>query len=77
MYDAFLEVRYLGWAGRATQAADLADAFHNLPNGMWRDDFSLVLFRDNYLLRYETKYRPDGPIRTYVKAVDAIIAMTE
>ncbi|GEP44923.1 hypothetical protein [Brevifollis gellanilyticus] len=28
---AFVEIRLLGWAGRAEQASDLADAFHNIP----------------------------------------------
>jgi hypothetical protein len=77
MSDAFLEMRWLGWSGRAAQAADLADAFHNLPKGLWQDEFNLVLFRDSYLLPYERKYRPDERIESYVKAVDAIIAMTD
>ena len=35
MYWAFLEIRLLGSGGKAQQAADLADAFHNVPTGMW------------------------------------------
>jgi hypothetical protein len=35
MHRAFVEIRALGWAGRAEQAADLADAFHNLPKEMY------------------------------------------
>jgi hypothetical protein len=35
MYQAFVEIRALGWAGRAGQASDLADAFHNLPKEMY------------------------------------------
>jgi len=31
MYRAFLEMRLLGYAGKAAQCADLADAFHNIP----------------------------------------------
>jgi hypothetical protein len=31
IYDALLEIRLHGWEGRAEQAADLAEAFHNLP----------------------------------------------
>lgn len=31
MYAAFVEMRMLGWEGKSEQAADLADAFHNLP----------------------------------------------
>ena len=32
---AFVEIRLLGWAGRAEQAADLADAFHNIPREIY------------------------------------------
>ena len=32
---AFIELRLLGWAGRAAQAADLAEAFLNLPREMY------------------------------------------
>jgi len=33
--SAFIELRLLGWDGKATQAADLAGAFHNLPREMY------------------------------------------
>src|ERR1051325_6485709 len=59
MYYAFVEVRLLGWAGKAEQAADLADAFHNLPRGMWQDDFSLQFFRDSFVAVYQKKYPED------------------
>jgi hypothetical protein len=77
MFEAFLEVRRLGWNGRAEQAADLADAFHNLPQGLWWDNFNLFVFRDSYLLHYERKYGWNERIRSYVTAVDAIIGMAE
>jgi hypothetical protein len=73
MYNAFLEIRMLGWDGRAAQAADLADAFHNLPMGLWSDNFSLSIFRDKYLQHYEEKYSDAVRIKSYVKAVDAIM----
>ena len=31
---AFVEMRALGWSGQAQQAADLADAFHNISKEM-------------------------------------------
>jgi hypothetical protein len=34
MYQAFLEMRLLGGDGKASQCADLADAFHNIPYQM-------------------------------------------
>lgn len=76
MHYAFLEIRLLGWSGKAEQASDLADAFHNLPHGMWRGDFSFQFFRDSFLSAYQTKY-PVGRIRDYVAMVDEIAAMKD
>jgi hypothetical protein len=72
MYLAFLEIRVLGWADRAAQAADLADAFHNLPEGLWWDDFNLETFRNRDLLAYEKKYA--GNATSFVQALDRIVA---
>lgn len=33
--SALIELRILGWKGKAAQAADLAEAFHNLPREMY------------------------------------------
>jgi hypothetical protein len=74
IYYAFLEIRLLGWAGKAEQAADLADAFHNLPKAMWKDDFNLVEFRDSFLTVYQEKY-PDRQGRKYAAMVTKIILM--
>lgn len=76
MYQAFLEIRLLGGSGKAEQAGDLADAFHNLPRDMWCDDFSLQFFRDSFLGVYQKKY-PVRMVRDYVKMVDEIIAMKD
>lgn len=73
MHHAFVEMRLLGWVGKPEQAADLADAFHNLPVEMWRDDFSFQLFRDAFLSAYQQKY-PEGRIRDYVAMLDEISA---
>jgi hypothetical protein len=53
MHYAFLEMRLLGWAGKAEQAADLADAFHNLPTAMWQEHFSFQFFRDSFVGAYQ------------------------
>ena len=71
---AFLEMRQLGASGKAEQAGDLADAFHNLPSDMWQDFFSLQFFRDSFLGVYQKKY-PGNRVRDYVAMVDEIIAM--
>ena len=76
MYHAFVDLRLLGWAGKPEQAADLADAFHNLPNDIWHDDFDLEFFRDSFVGVYQRKY-PEGQIRDYVSMVDEIIAMRD
>jgi len=49
MHSAFLEIRALGWASKSEQAAELADAFHNLPTDMWKEHFSLEFLRDAFL----------------------------
>jgi hypothetical protein len=76
IHQAFIEMRLHGWSGKAGQAADLADAFHNLPRDMWRDDFSLKFFRDAFLVVYQQKH-PTGRVRDYVAMVDDIIAMKD
>lgn len=53
---AFCDVRGLTIKpDRFQQAHDLADAFHNLPLLMYRDDFSLKFFLE-FLKHYQTKY---------------------
>ena len=76
MYHAFIDMRLLGWAGKAEQVADLADAFHNLPAGMWRNDFSLQFFRDSFLKVYQEKYRSEK-ITDYISIANQIIAMKD
>jgi hypothetical protein len=52
---AFLETRILGREGKATQVADLAEAFHNLPLMLWRSEFSMNCQRD-FFVRYREKH---------------------
>ena len=66
-----MEIRLLAWEGKAEQAADLADAFHNLPGNLWNDEFSFGFFR-KYLEAYQEKY--NGKTKCdYVKKLDKII----
>lgn len=54
---AFLELRRLGYAGEAQQAADLADAFHNIPKEMYGwGAFRWEMFR-GMLATYQRKWR--------------------
>ena len=76
MHFAFVEICQLGWAGKSEQAAELADAFHNLPKEMWKEDFSLEFLRDAFLTAYQEKY-PEGRIRDYVAIVNEILAEGE
>src|SRR5438874_1001108 len=74
MYWAFLETRILGWSGRAAQAADLADAFHNLPKEVYGGALDPVIFRE-VLLNYQGKHgrQADVPGQYhYVGMLDAI-----
>jgi hypothetical protein len=68
LFNALLEIRGLGSEGKAQQAADLADAFHNLPIYLWSDKFSLSLFR-SFLESYQQKYQEVG-CYNYVKMLD-------
>lgn len=74
MYFAFVEIRTLGWSGKAKQAADLADAFHNLPNDLWKESLTLEEFRDVYLKTYQEKH-PDSLMRNFVSMADEVIRM--
>lgn len=71
IYMTFLEIRVLGWEGKAKQAADLADAFHNLPTLLWSEDFSFKFFR-KFLEGYYSKYPARGSFN-YLKMLDEII----
>jgi hypothetical protein len=73
MHLAFVEIRSLGSAG-TIQAAELADALHNLPADLWREDFSLSFFRDAFLSHYQNKY-PRDRLFDYISMVDEIIGM--
>ncbi len=56
---AFVEIRLLGAEGRSQQAADLAEAFHNIPREMYDDRvFHWSLFR-NSLQQYQEKWGND------------------
>ncbi len=68
-YLVILEMRILGREGKAEQVKDLAEAAHNVPMTMWRDDFS-VTFHRAVFQDYRDKYgvRPFD----YVAEIDKI-----
>jgi hypothetical protein len=70
LFNALLEIRGLGSQGKAQQAADLADAFHNLPIYLWSDKFSMSLFR-SFLKEYRQMY-PESGGYDYEKMLDEI-----
>lgn len=76
IHDVLVEIRELGWNGKAEQAADLADAFHNLPNDMWDDDLALEQFCDLYLKDYQKKY-PVGGLYDYSVRIQNVIDIGE
>lgn len=73
LHWALIEMRGLGHQGKAEQAADLADAFHNLPVYLWSEDFSLSFFR-KFLESYQSRYSERGSF-DYLKMLDEM--MTE
>ena len=70
LFKALLEIRKLGNEGKVEQAADVADAFHNLPIYLWSDKFSLSFFR-SFLEEYQQKYQEAGCFN-YVKMLDEV-----
>ncbi len=73
---AFEEIRLLGWDGKAAQAADLADAFHNVPREMYgRGKWSPDTFR-RALEGYHQKYHVPGQSadRNYATWFDRVMA---
>lgn len=54
-YWVLVEMRILGREGKAKQVEDLADAAHNIPMTMWRNDFSPTFHRA-LLQQYRDKY---------------------
>jgi len=71
LYLALLEIRGLGHDGKAEQAHDLADAFHNLPAYLWSDAFSFSFFR-RFLEGYQRRYPDRAEIFDYLKMLDKI-----
>ena len=59
LYRALLDIRTAGWRGDLERATALADACHNLPFFLYRDDFDwdMALL---YLEAYYEKF-PDSP----------------
>jgi hypothetical protein len=77
MQRAFVEIRALGWSGKPEQAADLADAFHNLPTEVCRrGQWDVRVFRQ-MLRHYQDKYgAKDSRAGDYVAMLDSIISPT-
>ncbi|HEU0176795.1 MAG TPA: hypothetical protein VFV58_21215 [Blastocatellia bacterium] len=71
LFSALIEIRMFCREGNTEQAADVADAFHNLPIYLWSDKFSLSLFR-RFLQEYQQKYQ-GVECYNYVKMLDEMI----
>lgn len=74
IHYAFVELRMLGRGGHSEQAADLADAFHNISKEMYGwGSFSWETFR-GMLETYQCKWRGISTVggNDYVQMVDKI-----
>jgi hypothetical protein len=74
IHYAFVELRLLGWGDHGEQAADLADAFHNISKEMYGwGGFSWEIFR-GMLETYQRKWRGKATVsgRDYVEMLDEI-----
>lgn len=73
IHKAFLKIRILGWQGESEQAADLADAFHELPTMLYNENLSLNHFRQ-FLESYFRKYPQEkGTYFDFLHVLDKII----
>lgn len=70
---ALIDLRGLGYLGKAEQAHYLADTFHSLPFWLNGEDFSFSHFRNDYLEPYFRKYasQKDGYFN-YLEILDKI-----
>ena len=70
LHHALVDIRTLA-RNHGEQAADLADVFHNLPQEIWRDYFSISYFRQAFLVPYYRKW-PDRRPRDYIALLDEV-----
>jgi hypothetical protein len=74
---AFLEIRMLGWNGRAEQAADIADAFHNIPVAMCAEGFFSWAWFRRELEAYNSKWSTNkNDVGYYLKLLAEIECTT-
>ena len=79
IHAAFVEIRSLGWDGKAEQAGDLADAFHTTPKEMYGwGCWQLRLFR-GMVQDYQDKYHAEDYFGKcdYVAMIDRIFGKPE
>jgi len=69
---ALIDIRGLGNNGKAEQAADLADAFHNVPGNLWSEHFSFGAFR-MFLEDYQRRYPVKGEYFDYLGMLDEVM----
>lgn len=70
LHRALVDIRNLA-RDHGEQAADLADAFHNLPHEIWRDYFSISYFRQSFLVPYCRKWADRTPT-DYLALLDEV-----
>lgn len=74
LHHALVDIRTLAGSGRSAQASDLADAFHNLPQEIWCNSFSISSFRQAFLVPYYRKW-PDRRPLDYIGLLDEVEKM--
>ncbi len=71
LHHALVDIRALAGSGHGEQASDLADAFHNLPQEIWCDYFSISYFRTAFLIPYYRKWPHPRP-HDYIALLDEV-----
>jgi hypothetical protein len=71
VHRALVDIRMLAATGRGEQASDLADAFHNIPQEIWVEYFSVSFFREAFLIPYYRKW-PDRTPCDYLAMLEEV-----
>lgn len=71
LFRSLIEIRILALNGESERIAELADAFHNLPELLYSENFSMKYFR-MFLKNYHEKYPGNKTGGTFLEMLDNI-----
>lgn len=71
IWRSFIEIRRLAYDGNSEQIAELTETFHNLPELLYSDNFSMKYFRLS-LEAYHFKYPQNETGGNFLEMLDKI-----